>query len=291
MTIKIPVQYFQGDPRWSNFSYSAPGENTNIGRAGCGPTCAAMVIASLADKSITPAETAAWSLEHGCKALKQGTYYSYFVPQLAAYGIRAKQINGANIYKRSDAVAMSAHKAINKALQRGNWVIACMGKGNWTTSGHFILAWKTDGTHVWIHDPASTKAGRIYNTLDFWENQIKFAWEIEVPQQAEKDDEMVEIKKMAVLGKDLTLPTIFKDGINYVSFRALCEALGLKVTSSGSTPIASLDTLQLQIDGQRKVVSGSNVNGTTYAGVRPLAEALGYTVDWDDQDAVIIIEK
>ena len=286
-----PISFMQMDPRWSSISYSVPGENTNIGRAGCGPTCAAMVISSLKDRSVTPATTAAWSLQHGYKALKQGTYYSYIVPQLAAYGIQAKQINSSNIYKKTDAVAMTAHKAINKALQRGNWIIACMGKGNWTSSGHYVLAWRTDGSHVWINDPASTKAGRIYNTLEFWESQIKYAWEITVPQDPkEEDDEMVENKRMAILGKDINVPTIFKDGVNYVSFRGLCEALGLTVSSSGSTPIAIMNTLQMQIKGQRKVLSGMNAAGTTYTGVRALAEALGYKVSWDDANKVVVIE-
>lgn len=289
MTIRIPTQYFQADPRWGNISYSAQGESTTIARAGCGPTCAAMVIASLKDPDVTPADTAKWSLSHGYKAPRQGTYYSYFVPQLKTYGIEAKQLNALNIYKKTDAAARVVHAAINKALKRGNWVVACMGKGNWTTSGHFVLAYRTDGEHVWIHDPASTKAGRIYNSLDFWENQIKYAWEVEVPQ-AEKDDEVVEKKTMAILGQEVQIPTIFKDGKNYVSIRELCEAMGLQVTSSGSAPIVSMGTLKLRIKGVEKTLSGINANGVTYAAVRALAESLGYEAGWDKSSGTVTIE-
>lgn len=289
--IKMPISYMQADPRWSSISYSVPGENTNIGRAGCGPTCAAMVIASIADSSVTPETTAAWSLKHGYKALRQGTYYTYFVPQLAAYGVKAEKLNNANIYKAKTSAAKSTHKAITKALQSGDWVIACMGKGNWTSSGHYVLAWKTDGEHVWIHDPASTKAGRIYNTLDFWMEQIKYAWRIHVEEQKEKgDDEVVENKTMAVLGQELSLPTIFKDGTNYVSIRALCEALGLDVSSSGSTPIVSMGAIKLKVKGETMAVSGINAAGTTYGAIRPLAEKLGFSVDWDKNEKKIIIE-
>ena len=56
-------------------------------RAGCGPTAAAMLIETLTGKTYTPVDACAWSIEHGYKALKQGTYYAYFKPQFAAFGI------------------------------------------------------------------------------------------------------------------------------------------------------------------------------------------------------------
>ena len=59
-----PVKYLQTDKRWGALDYSAKGEKTNIAKSGCGPTCAAMVIATLKDKSVTPKETAAWSKKH-----------------------------------------------------------------------------------------------------------------------------------------------------------------------------------------------------------------------------------
>ena len=62
---KKPVLYLQTDPRWKNTDYSAAGESTTIGRAGCGPTCAAMLLTTLTGKEITPADTCAWSLAHG----------------------------------------------------------------------------------------------------------------------------------------------------------------------------------------------------------------------------------
>ena len=45
-------------------------------------------IAALKDARVTPETTCAWSVAHGYKALKQGTYYSYFKPQLAAFGVQ-----------------------------------------------------------------------------------------------------------------------------------------------------------------------------------------------------------
>ena len=88
---KKPVSYKQGDQRWGGKPYRVPGETSTIASAGCGPTCAAMAIAALKDQRVTPETTCAWSVSHGYKALKQGTYYSYFKPQLAAYGIDCRR--------------------------------------------------------------------------------------------------------------------------------------------------------------------------------------------------------
>ena len=63
-----PVRYLQTDPRWKNYNYSAKGEKKTIGTSGCGPACAAMVIATLKDKNVTPVTTAGWSMAHGYKA-------------------------------------------------------------------------------------------------------------------------------------------------------------------------------------------------------------------------------
>lgn len=173
-----PVSYLQTDPKWKNHNYSAKGESKTIGSAGCGVTSAAMVIATLKDKNVTPVTTAEWSMAHGYKALNQGTYYTYFVPQFNQYGIKCKQLNTSNLYGKSSS---SAHTEALNALKNGNWVIACMGKGNWTNSGHFILLYKYENGYVYINDSASTKADRIKNTWDLFSKQVKYLWIVEVP--------------------------------------------------------------------------------------------------------------
>ena len=47
-----PVSYMQTDTRWKKKSYAVKGENSTIGSAGCGPTCAAMVIAEFINPNI-----------------------------------------------------------------------------------------------------------------------------------------------------------------------------------------------------------------------------------------------
>ncbi len=161
---KKPVHYLQTDNRWKKHDYSAPGEKTNIGEQGCGPTSAAMIIASLKDSKVTPETTADWAKEKGYKAKGQGTYYSYFVPQLNAYGIKCSRINSGNLLNLSKTAAESYHKKALEQLKKGNLLIVCVGKGLWTSSGHYMLVYAYEDGTVYINDPASTRADKLKNT-------------------------------------------------------------------------------------------------------------------------------
>ena len=99
---KQPILYLQTDGRWKAEPYRVPGENSTIGSSGCGPTAAAMLIETLTGKTFTPADACKWSIEHGYKALKQGTYYSYFKPQFEAFGIKCDMLNWTNTYGKPD---------------------------------------------------------------------------------------------------------------------------------------------------------------------------------------------
>lgn len=173
-----PISYLQTDAKWKNHNYSAKGESKTIGSSGCGVTAAAMVIATLKDKNVTPITTADWSMANGYKALNQGTYYSYFVPQMNKYGIICKRLNTSNLYGISSS---AAHTEALNALKNNDWVIACMGKGNWTSSGHYILIYGYENGYVYINDPASTASARIKNTWTLFAKQVKYMWTISVP--------------------------------------------------------------------------------------------------------------
>lgn len=179
---KIPVSYLQTDSRWASIDYSAPGESTTIGKSGCGPTCMAMVIASLKNPKITPKDTCAWSKAHGYKAKNQGTYYSYFTPQGTEYGIAVKRLNNASCYGNS---AAEVHQTALNEIKKGNWIIACMGKGNWTSSGHFILWYDyTSSGNVLIRDPNSTASSRINAKHSVFKSQVKYYFSVTVPKES-----------------------------------------------------------------------------------------------------------
>ena len=174
MAFKQPLYYMQTDSRWKNFNYSAKGESTTIGKAGCGPTSAAMVIASLKDGTVTPVTCAKWSLANGYKALHSGTYYSYFVPQMDAYGIKCRQLNQINNWHHNDQAKL--RNSVSSYLKSGKWIIACMGKGTWTSSGHYVLAWGASGNTVYVNDPYSKATNRIKGNLNTFLNEAKYFW-------------------------------------------------------------------------------------------------------------------
>ena len=173
-----PVVYYQTDPRWKNIPYAVKGESSTIGGSGCGPTSMAMVLATWVDKNVTPQTECAWALKNGYKCLNSGTYYSYFVPAAKRYGLTCKQLNGASIYGNSTS---QYHAQAKEAIDSNHLVIACMGKGNWTRSGHYVVVWKISGNVIYINDPASTKLVRTQGDYSLFKSQVKYYWVIQNP--------------------------------------------------------------------------------------------------------------
>lgn len=196
---KQPVSYMQTDSRWAREDYSVNGEKTTIGASGCGPTCAAMLIETLTGKTFTPKDACAWALKKGYKAYKQGTYYSYFVPQFKAYGIECKQLNNVSVYKYSSA---AVHEKALEMLKEGYYLIACMGKGLWTNSGHYIVVWWEDGK-VRINDPASTRTERLNGDLATFKKQVKYYWAVDAREYNKEDeDDMTYYKTLNDVPRD-----------------------------------------------------------------------------------------
>lgn len=286
---KIPVSYLQVDKRWSNMDYSAKGEKTTIGKAGCGPTACAMVIASLADSSVTPVNACTYSLAHGFKAKNQGTYYSFIRSYLQTYGIEAVQLNTSSVYKKASA---DAHIKALKAIQDGDWVICCMGKGNWTSSGHFILWYDVEGQLALVKDPNSTKTSRTRNKTALLQSEVKYYWHIKVSDflKKRKDaDEVITEREINIFGKDIKTEGILKEGKNFLSPRML-EQVGLKVTNEGSKPVIKMNEVSVSVNGKTTVVNGFSANGTNYVPIRAVAELLNHSVAYDQATKSVIIK-
>ena len=194
---KPPVSYLQTDPRWASVPYAAAGERTTIGGSGCGPTAMAMVLATWADPRVTPETECAWALAHGYKAKGQGTYYSYFVPAARRYGLACRRLNSASIYGNADS---SCHKTAQDALARGDLVIACMGPGTWTRSGHYVLAWLIAVYTVCVNDPSGTRPARTRGSWAAFRREVKYYWVLERPEtRREEEADMTEEDVKAVL--------------------------------------------------------------------------------------------
>lgn len=174
-----PVDYKQGDPRWGSNKYAVDGESSTIKSAGCGPTSLADVLATLVSSYIDPLTLASWARQHGYKVYKSGTSYSFFEPCAREYGVKVRRLNTSNVYGK---VQSPFHTQALAELQNGNWLIACMGKGLWTKSGHYVVAYDYKDGQVYINDPASNRVDRACNSFDLFKSQVKYYWVVEVPQ-------------------------------------------------------------------------------------------------------------
>lgn len=173
-----PTDFKQNDARWKDISYAVDGESSTIGSAGCGPTAVSMVLNTLVSEWIDPVTCCSWSRMKGYKVYKSGTSYNFPTAIGKAYGVEIERLTNSSIYHNPNS---AIHSDVLKELEKGNWIIACMGKGVWTSSGHYILVYGYKDGKVYINDPASTKSVRAVNTWNIFKNEVKQYWVVHVP--------------------------------------------------------------------------------------------------------------
>lgn len=146
------VYYNQGDPQWKD----QPFGSDPIGPYGCGPTSMAMVVSSLTDQSMDPAQMSAWAYEHGYWCSGSGSYPAIVAGTSEAFGLKCEEAPSC------DAQKLRSH------LIRGGMAVALMGPGHFTTSGHFIVLHGTTLTgNVLTADPNSRE-----NSLAQWDPEL-----------------------------------------------------------------------------------------------------------------------
>lgn len=119
------VRYRQTDPRWRDHPL---GEDSHLGRGGCGPTSVAMVIASLGNTSVTPVEVADFATDNGGHVTGVGAHHQrLLVAGPRAWGRDVIDLEG----------DLDAARAV---LRRGGLCIATgRGAAPFTTWGHIIV--------------------------------------------------------------------------------------------------------------------------------------------------------
>jgi len=143
------IYYNQEDPRWGEKTY---GPVDKIADAGCGPTVLAMAVSSFTENRINPKEMCDWAYVNGYCSVGSGSYHTLIDQGLQHFGIETTVTN--------------SREAVKTALQNGKVVIALMGEGHFTSSGHFILLCELDENNmVTVADPKS--AERTQKEWDF----------------------------------------------------------------------------------------------------------------------------
>lgn len=147
------VYYDQTAERWAEEPY---GSDT-IGRYGCGPTAMAMVVSTLTDTSVDPAQMAQLCVDKGYWAKKHGSYWSIVSGTAEEFGLSCTSLPP----EETDI------DAIIHCLATGQMLVAMMGPGHFTNGGHFIIlrGLTLDGS-VLVADPASPERSLTTWDLD-----------------------------------------------------------------------------------------------------------------------------
>ena len=154
----------QNDSRWGSQQYTSTGDaSQTIGSSGCGTTSMAMILRSFGN-NVTPVDTSSYSLQNGYRTANAGTGWGFFRSIGNQYGLTTEDLG-----KDTNAVAAS--------LAAGKPIIASMGKGTFTKSGHFIVLSGTDSNgNILVNDPASTERSQKAWPLSVFANEGKNFW-------------------------------------------------------------------------------------------------------------------
>lgn len=162
-SVKRPISFLQEDTRWGSEPYTITGNPAQtIASGGCGPTSMAMVLNYYIDESITPLQTAIYSIENKHQTVSSGTSWALFKAMADEYDLEFLQT----------ASSLEALEWMN--TKEDPLVICSMGPGLWTIWGHFILVWDVEEDKtVHINDPYSTDEIKTTNSYDYMASQCR----------------------------------------------------------------------------------------------------------------------
>lgn len=119
---KIPL-LLQWDQRWGYVSYGS----SDIALSGCAPTCLSMVIVGLTrNHNATPNKIAKYAQDNGYYLKGTGTSWSLLTEGASHFGVVGREIS-------------LSKETVCGVLKQGQPVICSVGRGDFTTEGHFIV--------------------------------------------------------------------------------------------------------------------------------------------------------
>lgn len=156
----------QYDPRWGYVPYGSGPVAFN----GCGPTCLSMAALHFTgNPNATPDKVAKWALDNDYYVTGSGTKWTMFSEGVREWSMGSRELP---LWKGS----------ILSALDKGNWVVMCMGKGDFTTFGHFIVVCGYSDEGFQVLDPFSrARSGKLWKYEDI-EDQISNLWAVGITE-------------------------------------------------------------------------------------------------------------
>lgn len=157
----VPL-FLQWDPNWGYETYGS----SYLAVTGCGPTCLSMAGYYLTgDETLHPAAVAEFAEENGYYEKGYGSSWTLISEGAEKLGLRATELP-------------LVKKKMENALETGNPVILAMGKGDFTTTGHYIVLTGVEDGAFRVNDPNSRERSEKLWTYEQLEKQIRNIWAI-----------------------------------------------------------------------------------------------------------------
>ncbi len=158
----VPL-FMQWDQRWGYETYGSD----VIGITGCGPTCLAMAGYYLTGDGETfdPAAVAAFAQKNGYYSPGSGSSWTLISEGGPRLGLDVTEIP-------------LVKKRMTDNLAVGNPIILAMGKGDFTTSGHYIVLTGLEDGKFRVNDPNSYANSQRLWSYEEIESQIRNIWVI-----------------------------------------------------------------------------------------------------------------
>lgn len=158
-TSEVPL-LIQWDQRWGYKNYG----DDMMGLTGCGPTCLSMVYIYLTgDTSFNPYKAAEFSERNGYYSRGTGTRWTMMTEGGRTLGLDVTEIP-------------KDRQRIYDNLDVGNPIIASVGPGHFTSSGHFIVLTGRSGDEIYINDPNSIRNSSKSWNYDEIEGEFANLW-------------------------------------------------------------------------------------------------------------------
>ncbi|MTI67342.1 MAG: hypothetical protein FH753_12205 [Firmicutes bacterium] len=158
---EIPL-FLQWDKRWGYYDYG----NKPMAMTGCGPTALSMVVVGLTgDITMNPKKVADISYKQGYLVENKGSSWTLMSEGARYFGLRARELP-------------LTENNIKITLKRGVPIVASMGPGEFTTTGHYIVLTDiTEDGKILVNDPNSRKRSDMKWAIDVFMEETKNLWE------------------------------------------------------------------------------------------------------------------
>ena len=158
----VPLM-MQWDMRWGYEKYGSD----VVGITGCGPVCLAMAgYYVTGDDSFNPGAMVEFAKQNGYYSAGNGSSWTLISEGGVKLGLQVKEIP-------------LVKKKIMDLLEAGNPIICAMGKGDFTTSGHYIVLVGTEDGLIRVNDPNSYANSEKLWSYEEMESQFRNLWVIQ----------------------------------------------------------------------------------------------------------------